>query len=287
MNLVPPLSLLAAYMCLGFSPLHGQVEFWSRSGTSDVDDATDGFTVPDHLRSNNYQGYVGEMVLMPTNPNLLNGLPPSAPGLITADSGDTYSGVRGIAGFCIDSETSFKISSSQADRKTYLALTYAQANSRYIADGVLHYLPGNLLRAAYMIDKFYQQAHAGGNIEAAALQAAIWEVLYDSTPNTNTGNGNYYVRNNTGDATLDGRANQVTSFTNTWFAAAVTDNWGGASYDPTNRVIFWLDPNNATLNQSIITLNPWEGLVPVPESEPVLLLAFATGALAFRRRRVA
>jgi hypothetical protein len=229
------------------------------------------------------------MILMPTDPNLLGGLAPNAPGLVVADAGGTYSGVRGIVGFCIDSETSFQTSSSNADVKTYVAHSYTAANSRYngvnngSGNGVPFYRDGGLLRAAYLMDKFYESAHAAGETEAAALQAAIWEVLYDANPDVETGNGNYYVRNNTSNSGTNAVSNSIIAITDTWFATANADNWGGSGYDPTGRVLFWLDPTDTDFNQSIITLNPWQS-VPEPSVSLTLCIGFGLGLLSRRRK---
>ena len=262
-----------------------QEEFWSISGQSaEVTNAVDGYVVADHLGSNNYNGYVGQLVIAPSNPSLLGGLPASTPGIIETSSGGTYQSVRGLVGFCIDSETAFQTSSGLADTKSYVGLDFAGANSRYIEDGVSQYRPGSLMRAAYLIDRYYEQVHAGGDLEAAALQTAIWEVLYDAAPNVATGAGNYYVRNNTGNATTDGRSNAIIALTSTWFAEAATDNWGGAGYDPSDRVIFWVDPNNANNNQSIITLNPGTAITTIPELDTTVLMLLGVPLLLLRRR---
>jgi hypothetical protein len=271
--------------------VQAQVEFWTLSGgNANVDGAADGRTVADRLNSNSYSGYVGEMVLMPTDPDLLGGLESGAPGLMEADASGDYSGVRGIVGFCIDSETGFRNSSSPLDFNSYVPLDYTEANNRYngidngSGNGVAFYQNGGLLRAAYLIDKFYDSAHAAGDTEAAALQVAIWEVLYDTNPSVATGNGAYYVRNNTGNAGTNAVSNSIIGITNTWFAEAAADNWGGAGYDPTGRVIFWLDPTDTDNNQSIITLNPWQGAVPIPELHTSMALGLGAGLLFFRRR---
>jgi len=292
MKLVPPPCRVVLCLCLSISALQAQVQFWTLSGSAaDVDGTTDGRTVADRLNSNSYNGYVGEMVLMPTDPNLMGGLNPSAPGLIEADANGAYSGVRGIVGFCIDSETAFRNSANQLDFNNYVPLDYTQANNRYngvnngSGNGVPFYLNGGLLKAAYLIDRFYASAHAGGDTEAAALQSAIWEVLYDANASVATGNGAYYVRNNTGNAATNAVSNSIIGITDTWFAAANADNWGGAGYDPTGRVIFWLDPTDTDNNQSIITLNPWQGAVPIPEMDTSMALAFGVGVLMLFRRR--
>ncbi len=251
----------------------------------------DGAVVADHLATNIYEGYIGELVIMPTNSDFLGSLQTDAPGLVEADSDGVYSGVRGIIGYCIDSETVFRTSFSRADTNSYSPLNYTDANNRYnginngSGNGVAFYRNGGLLRAAYLMDKFYESAHAGGNNRAAALQTAIWEVLYDGNLSVSTGNGNYYVRNNTGNTGIDDRSNSIINITNGWFAEANADNWGGANYDPTDRVIFWLDPTDTDNNQAIITLNPFAGVVPIPEPGMPSLVTLGAGILMFLRKR--
>lgn len=290
---IPPLFIhvvLCLLLCVSVS--RGQVQFWTASGTSsDVNGALDGMTVSDRLGANSYNGYVGEMILMPSDPNYLGGLAPNAPGLVVADGDGAYAGITGIVGFCIDSETSFQVSSSLTDFKTYVPYNFAAANSRYngvnngSGNGVPFYRDGGLLRAAYLIDKFYESARAAGDTESAALQAAIWEVLYDANPSVNTGSGNYFVRNNTGNAGTNAVSNSIIAITDGWFATANADNWGGSSYDPSSRVIFWLDPTDTDNNQSIITLNPFEGVVPIPEPGTPMTLLSGVCAMLLRRRR--
>jgi hypothetical protein len=291
-KIISPRNFIALAFSIGLSAVSAQVEFWTLSGnSSDVNGALDGRTVADRLNSNSYNGYVGEMILMPVDSAFLGSLLPDAPGLVEADGDGAYGGVRGIVGFCIDSETAFATSADLTDIHTYVPLDYATANSRYngvnngSGNGVPFYLNGGLLRAAYLMDQFYESAHAGGEIQAAALQAAIWEVLYDATPSVDTGDGNYYVRNNTTSFITNANSNDIIAITDAWFASANADNWGGASYDPTGRVIFWLDPTDTDFNQSIITLNPFEGPVPIPEPGTSMTIAMGAGALLLRRRR--
>lgn len=174
---------------------------------------------------------------------------------------------------------------------TYVPDDFAAANSRYngvnngSGNGVPFYRDGGLLRAAYLIDKFYDSVHAAGNTEAAALQSAIWEVLYDANPDVETGNGNYYVRNNTGDAGVNAVSNSIIALTDGWFSTANADNWGGPGYDPSSRVIFWLDPTDTDNNQSIITLNPFPVNMAIPEVETPVALGFGACLLLLRRRR--
>jgi hypothetical protein len=292
MTLVPPLRFALKVFFFSVVTSHAQVEFWTLSGNSaDVNGVADGATVADRLNSNSYNGYVGEMVLMPMDPDFLGSLSPDAPGLIEADSNGNYSGVRGIIGFCIDSETAFKTSATNMNFNSYVPLDYTAANNRYnginngSGNGVPFYLSGGLLKAAYLMDKFFEAAHSAGDAEAAALQTAIWEVLYDANASVNTGNGFYYVRNNTGNGTANALSNNIIGITNAWFNAAEADNWGGSSYDPTDRVLFWLDPIDTDNNQSIITLNPFEGPVPVPEVNTAVALTFGIGILLLFRRR--
>lgn len=270
--MVPPLNLIVVSVCLGVSTLNAQVSFWTLSGSSgDVDGVADGRTVADRLNSNSYNGYVGEMILMPTDPAFLGDLETDARGLVEADADGGYSGVRGIAGFCIDSETGYQISANQFDTHSYVPLEYAEAESRYngvnngSGNGAAFYRSGGLLRAAYLIDRFFEETHAGGNSEAAAMQAAIWELLYDEVPSVDTGDGAYYVRNNTGDSGTNQVSNSIIGITRNWFDIAEAENWGGSGYDPTDRVIFWLDPTDTDNNQSIITLNPFSEVTPIPE----------------------
>lgn len=280
-----PTEIILICLLLPIVEVSAQVDFWSISGQSvEVTAVVDGYDVADRLGSNDYNGYVGELVIAPTDPSLLGGLPASTLGIIETSSGGAYDSVRGLVGFCIDSETGFQTSSGLLDSKSYMALNYEEANSRYIEDGVSQYRPGSLLRAAYLIDRFYEEVHAGGDLEAAALQTAIWEVMYDATPNVGTGIGNYYVRNNTRNGTLNARSNEIIAQTTLWFNEAEADNWGGAGYDPSNRVIFWVDPNNANNNQSIITLNPGNSITTVPEMDTVVLSVIGIPLLLIRRR---
>lgn len=263
------------------------LEFWTAAGSStNVDASLDGASINDHLVTSDYSGFVGQVGLLPTNATALSGVAPGTAGIFEGDSGGLFSGTRGLVGFDIDSETSFFTSANLGQTFIYQALDFATANAIFQADGVSHYIAGRLLHAAYLLESYFAAAHAGDNLDAAALQVAIWEVLYDVTPNVGTGNGNYYVRNNVGSSIDRDEANAVIATANAWLAEAALNNWGGASYDPADRVIFWLDPTNATTKGSVITLNPaGSNLVLVPEpSSALLALAGLSGALLRRRR---
>lgn len=269
--------------CLDATP----VSFWSQSGSdSSVNGALDGMTVADRLGLNSYNGYIGEMVLMPTDPNTLAALAANTAGIVTADNGGTFSGKRGLVAFCIDSETGFNASASLAQTYSYEAYAFAAANSRYLNENVLYYNPDGLKRAAYLLENNYSAAHAGGNTEAAALQAAIWEVLYDADPSVTLGSGDYYIRTDAGNNKAKAQAVQVRDQANAWLAAASAAQWGGASYDPANRVTFWLNPTAVNLNQSVITLNPGGSSQAVPEPRSEVLIAGALGMMLLFRRRI-
>ncbi|MEM9235907.1 MAG: PEP-CTERM sorting domain-containing protein [Verrucomicrobiota bacterium] len=281
-------SLLQTAFALGFGGL-ACAQGFQFNGITGVNSATDdsigGWTIADQYLGSNFSGYAGEMSLIFAN----DGDVPSGIGVprgtFVGDAGGAYAGDLGLVVFCIDINTGFRESASPAETFSYEAHTFASAESRYLAEGVTGYRSGGLLRAAYLIENFYDAAHAGGDLGAAALQAAIWEVLTDGDPSLAPGDDNYFLRNNSPQSVLNLRTDQMVALTDTWFADAVANNWGGAGYDPGNRVAFWLDPTNVNLNQSVISLNPDTmslSLVPEPGSA---LLVMIGGVLSLMRRR--
>ena len=273
---------------VGASCLHAApINYWSQAGNhSTVNGALDGATVADQLGLNSYNGFIGELVVMPTDASRLSGVASGTSGMVTADSDGIFSGKRGLAGYCIDSATSFNVSTSLGETYTYESYSYVAANARYLSENVAYYNDGGLKRAAYLMETFYATAHTGGDLEAAALQAAIWEVLYDGTPSVTLNSGDYFIRTNTGNNAARNLAAQVRNQANTWLGSAAAAGWGGASYDPGNNVLFWLNPTALNINQSIITLNPTgSAITAVPEPRSWVVIAAGVGMLGLVRRR--
>lgn len=263
-------------------------EFNSVSGVnSATDDSIDGWSISDSFLGDEFSGYSGELALIFANDEDVPGGIGTPRGTFRGDTGAAYAGRLGLVVFCADPSTEFRSSSSPSVKFTYEAHSLASAERRYLTEGVSGYRAGGLLRAAYLIENFYDQAHAAGDAQAASLQSAIWEVLTDTTPSLSPGEGNYFLRNDTGLAVIDLRSDEMIAVTNSWFAAAIADDWGGPSYDPGNRVAFWLDPTNVNLNQSVISLNPdTDALILVPEPSSALLVMLGGLMLVGRRRRI-
>ncbi|MEP4076852.1 PEP-CTERM sorting domain-containing protein [Haloferula sp.] len=254
---------------------------------SSTDDSIDGWSIADQYGGSNYSGYAGEMSLIFANDGDVPGGLGVPRGTFVGDVGGSYADKLGLVVFCTDPNTGFRESGSPADVFTFEAHSLASAESRYLAEGVSGYRSGGLRRAAYLIENFYDEAHAAGDLAAAALQAAIWEVLTDSDPSLSMDDGNYFLRNNSLQSVLNLRSNQMVALTDAWFADAVADGWGGAGYDPANRVAFWLDPTNIHLNQTVISLNPDPmSLSLVPEPSSGLMMMIGGVMLAMRRRRL-
>ncbi len=179
---------------------HAQTyEFNAAVGSSlTVNGALDGTTVADHYWGSDYSGYVGELALVFANQGELPGDIGVPRGTFLGDSGDTYAGSLGLVVFCLDSETTFNTSSNASQTYTYEAYAWQAAETRFMSEGVDGYNAGGLLKAAYLIEQYYDIAHDGGDLGAAALQSAIWEVVTDAVPSVADGDGNYYVRTDTG-----------------------------------------------------------------------------------------
>jgi hypothetical protein len=263
------------------------VSFWSASGSSqDLNDALNGATIFDHLGSSDYSGYIGELILMPTEPAFLSEAAVDARGMAIADSDGTFAGTRGFVGFCIDSETNFEVSSDLSVTYNYQPMGFSAAENRYSTESVNLYVAGGLKRAAYLLENYFDAAQGSGSLGGASLQAGIWGTLYDLNPDLSTGIGNYYIRNNVGITQKDGEANEIISRVNTWYAEAEANNWGGADYNPDENVLFWIDPEGTQENQSIMTLRT-EG-IPfdlVPEPGVAVMMIGGLGLLTLSRRR--
>jgi hypothetical protein len=263
-------------------------QFNGLSGVNtDTNDSLDGWTIADRYGGTSYSGYAGEMALLFSNDGDVSSGLGVPRGTFVGNATGSYAGKLGLVVFCTDSNTGFRESSHVGELFSYEAHSLASAESRYLAEGVGGYRSGGLRRAAYMIENYYDAAHSAGDLAAAALQAAIWEVLTDDVPSLSPDEGNYFLRNNTLQSVLNLRMNQMIALTDTWFADAVADGWGGPGYDPGSRVAFWLDPTNIHLNQTVISLNPDAmSLTLIPEPSSGLLMMFGGLMTAMRRRRV-
>ena len=255
--------------------------------SSTADGALDEASIADHLKTANYTGQVGEMGLIFADQAPFASISGTPSGSFRGDTGDTYGGQFGMIAYCVDSDAPFNGTNGVAT-KTLTAYTVAAAEARYMNE-VSYYLPGSLKRAAYLLETFGQAAHddtTNGNNAAAAMQVAIWESLYDSTVSVTEGNGNYYVRTSYGTSTMKATTTNVRDRANAILDQAVAANWGGASYNPGNRVVVWMDPNNASAFQSILSFRaPGVNLIMVPEPASVGLAALGALALVLRRRR--
>ena len=155
---------------------------------------------------------------------------------------------------------------------------------RYLSEGVGGYAAGGR-SGDLLMEHYYSTASSRGDVTTAALQAAIWELLTDTQPSLAQGQGSYFVRNDTSDAYPNQRSNEIVAWTELWFAEAGAADWGGADYDPADKVIFWLDPDSTQANQSVITLNPdFNAFRAVPEPGVALFVLVALTVAALRRR---
>lgn len=119
----------------------------------------------------------------------------------------------------------------------------------------------------------YNTYQLGGLIsnvnQASALQAAIWEVLYDWTGVTSSLNmtsGNFYLTN---------AASPITTTAQSYLTALDTNTYSGSN-------VYWLDTNIEGLGngQDFVV-----GAVPAPAA--IALLGLGSVGLAFLRRRKA
>lgn len=278
---------LAIAIVVVSAPVLGQTYgFDTVSGrTTATQNALDGWVVADQVGSNRYQGYVGELGLMFNDAGIdPGGLPP---GTFRGDSGGEYEGYLGLTAFCIDADVSLN-GVGAGDTQIFQAYHLTGAEGRIAAEAGTIYQPGSLARVAYLLDIFYGAAAGLGDLGAATMQAAIWEVLEDPNPNLAFGSGGYFLRNNTGDATVNDRADQMIALADQWFLAAEAAGWGGAGYSPVNSVVFWIDPESVEENQSLVSFLPAEldlEVTPAPEPGASSLVAVGLCLVARRRRR--
>lgn len=285
--------LCSAFGLIANAQAYVSVQFRTDMFTNDrANDALDGdSSLADHWYSQNYDGAVGELGLNFADQSTLSGvgLPNGTYRGDTTGSDQARANQLGLFGYCIASDDSFPNSNSNGSTVyTLYGYTPTEAETRYRAE-VANYRSNSLMRAAYLMEMYGQTAHnatgASGDTLTAALQVAIWEVLYDASPNVSEGSGNYYVRTSSGDGTQRSEATAIRDQANAYLNQASSNNWGGANYDPTGKVMVWMDPTNANNFQSVITLAPdLSMLKPVPEAS-VAIMALGAAGLLFRRRR--
>lgn len=255
--------------------------FWVQTGEeSPYDQILYGTTVRNHGNGINWPGYNGQTVIIPTDQSVFTGMPGNTRGSVTVPSSGPFADNIGLVTFCIDWMTDLRVSDNTNEIYDYRSYNYLAAESRYASEPVASYLPGGLLRAAYLLEEFFDEVN--DDISGAALQAAIWEVLYDTSLNLDHGEGNFYIRTN---EDVDGTEIAVANQGNEWLTLASAANWGGASYNPGTRVIFWLDPEDTDNNQSLISLNPANFTIEIPEPSTSILLISSIALGALRRRR--
>ncbi|MBN8460516.1 MAG: hypothetical protein J0M04_22020 [Verrucomicrobia bacterium] len=263
----------------------GIYSFYPTSGGhSAVNAALDGMTVYDSFRGHDSRAYAGEMGLVFADQSSYTGAQTPA-NTFRADADGPLSGDLGLWGYCVDYSSPWTDSATQS--RQFRATTVSDADLLYTQQGVTGYQTGGLFRAAYLIDAFASSVNAQGDTEAAALQTAIWEVLYDGQPDVTQ--GSFYVRNQLSNSYQVGLMNQVRGLANGYIAAAASENWGVGSFDPDNRVVVWMTTNLQTSAfQSLLTVNPQATPVqygnPIPEPSAFLLGLVAPLALIRRRR---
>jgi hypothetical protein len=177
-----------------------------------------------------------------------------------------------IGTFCTDVGVSWN---SAATR--YTAVAFAGADGVSPAWSVV---PQAIQNVSYIYNQYYLPAAANNSLtadQAAGMQLAIWEVLYDTgsqgTISSSLSSGNFRARNfDTG--TMTDAAAYVADVN-----AARTGGWNFTQYTDT-----WLDPVN-NCSQGLI----WNNTTPVPEpttliAGALLFLPFGASTLRFVRK---
>lgn len=278
-------SAVVSFSLTGLSFGQAVVEFKSVAGNQSTSNgALDGWTVADQFGSSQYSGFVGDLGLIYADQSTVSGVSGTPLGTFRGDSDGIYNGQLGLHVFCTDSETGF-VGSGADTIQNYQPHTLAAAEARYLSEGVSGYTAGGLKRAAYLMKNFLVNTVSGSDLESATMQALIWEVLTDANPNLSPNQGNYFLRNNTSNSTLNSRSNQMISLANQWIAAAQSNNWGGPDYDADGDIVIWMDEDNHSFNQSVISFNyDWSPVTPVPEPSSALM-ALLGAVFVLRRKR--
>lgn len=278
-------------LCLGLGPVSAQstgtYDFLPVSGgNSAANAALDGFRIYDTFRGSAGQAYAGEMGLVFADQSAYTGTQTPA-NTFRADADGPLPDQLGLWGYCVDITSPWRDNTTQS--RQFRATTIADADLLYRQQGVTGYLAGGLHRAAYLVDSYSATVKDQDQYAAAALQAAIWEVLYDANPSVTEGAGNYFVRNHLGTSQLSNDMTHVQTLANGYLSTAAANQWGAGSFDPANRVVVWMPTDlQASSFQSLLTVNPQELPVqyggPIPEPG-TLALALLSPVLLFRRRR--